>query len=288
LVQGTNYEPSSILKDSPSFLFQTHLKFAFNVTFGNMANAREWSTYIKIFSALIIIGGVIDIVATFAFFKGGLVLTWGTLVIGILYLSIGARGFAASISHHIRAARQYYGGVVALTIVVVIIGVVNLVINSISTINSVCDTGDMSSLECAAVHQYYIIGGIIGIAISCLCCTSCAFCARAYYRALLEEGGHHHHHDGYQKVQETGYQQQTVVYGQPIVYGQPQTPYVPQVQSVNSYPGQSINSYPVQSPQSPYIPQVQSPQSPYAPQVQPQTPYVPQVQPQPPIQPPPY
>jgi len=231
-----------------------------------MANAREWSTWIKVFSALIIIGGVIDIIATFLVYKGGLILTWGTLAIGILYLSIGARGFAASVSHHVRAARQYYGAVVFLTIVVVIIGIVNLVINSVATINNVCGTGDLDSIECAAVHQYYVIGGVVGIAISCLCCTSCAFCARAYYRALLEEGGHHHHFDGYQKIETAGYQQTQVVYGQPIIYGQPQTPYVPQVQSVNSYPGQ-FNSYPP------------------PPQVQVQVQLSPE--PQPPVQPPP-
>jgi len=201
-----------------------------------MPSAREWSTYIKIFSALIILGGVLSLIGAFVN-KGGIAFNWAGLVLGVLYCAVGARGFHAATHHCAKDARQYYRGIITIIIVLIVLNIIGIAVNQASKADAYCDDFNRqnpdNTMNCSTFRSALLVGALIGLFIAVACCSACAFCARAYYHELI------HEEQGYytQVPQQVAYQGAPVVYAQqPPVYQQ--APPVAYQQTPPTYYGQ--------------------------------------------------
>jgi len=175
-----------------------------------MPSAREWCTYIKVFSALIILGGILGIIS--AFVGRTIEFGWGSLVLGIMYICVGARGFHAANHHCVRDARQYFVGLIVIIIMNVIISVINIAVNETALVQNYCDA--YVYVDCASFGTMILWSSVATLIIGIAICICCAACARAYYHALL----HEEHHGAYNPVATTVVTYQAPVYAQPPVY----------------------------------------------------------------------
>jgi hypothetical protein len=222
-----------------------------------MTTAHEWATYIKIFSGLIIIGGIIGIISSFVY-AGGITLNWGSFVLGVMYVAVGSRGMHAATHHCAKDARQYFRGLISLILVLVIINIIGITFNSITGIDQICEDDNIEANDCNNIRAYYLIASLVGLFFAVVCCSSCAWCARAYYHALLHEeqaqfaqpgfGAHQPYNAGVTS---------TYTFAQP--QAQAQVYYQPQYQPATQQPQQS--QYTPQQPQQPQYYQPQPPQS---------------------------
>jgi len=155
-----------------------------------MPSAREWSTYIKIFSCLIIIGGVIGVISAFVG-QGGIAFNWASFVLGIMYIAVGSRGFHAAVHHCAKDARQYYRGIISIIIFLIILNIIGIIVNQAVRADTYCrdynDTHPDADLNCGTFKSALLVGGLVSLFIAVACCSACAFCARAYYHELIHE-----------------------------------------------------------------------------------------------------
>jgi len=166
-----------------------------------MTTAREWSTWIKLFSLFIIIGGVLALISSFLN-EGGIAFNWPNFVLGVLYIVVGARGYHAGIHYSARDARQYYRGIVTIIFFLVVIHVIGIIVNQVSQSNGYCieynTRNPNNKISCHTFKNALLAAGLVSLFVSVTCCSACAYCARAYYYELIreEEGYYTAHFSG--------------------------------------------------------------------------------------------
>jgi len=155
-----------------------------------MATAREWSLWIKIFSACIIIGGVFSIISSFVN-EGGIAFNWASFVLGIFYIMVGIRGFHAGLHYSAKDARQYYRGIITIIIMLIVLNIVGIIVNQVSRTDEYCreynDRNPTNRISCHDFKKALLAAGLVSLFASVTCCSACAYCARAYYHELIHE-----------------------------------------------------------------------------------------------------
>jgi len=196
-----------------------------------MAHSGDWATIIRICSILLVIIGVLSFVmgiVSYAFM-------WSDIVLGIVYIAVGARGFTAGSQRSPALAKQYFRGLVTATVLMTVLSVIDIIVTCTVEVPQFCRSYSYDTASCSSYKSMVLMESLFFLFASIAICIACLGCARAYMKSL----------NGY--TPEGGYQQftdiphTTVFTAGPVAYGAPgQQQQPPQVYTTAPYAPQYV------------------------------------------------